>query len=718
MTAIKTGFDPQTHGFKFINSFKLKLPVKFKLPFAGEIDLSEVMFGLCGGMCFAALDYYNAQFTVPGETNVDKIEGRLYTYLAGRQLDSIPLPNLIKVIEWMLRENGDLGVRMVRYEIPKLRRALDKGQPVVIALIRVQGLDNPTQNHQVLATGYDFDVQAKKMTIFLYDPNHPAVESRLSLDLSNPRRGIPITQSNDVPSRAFFVIGYKPQKSVPAAAPGEFGAELSFAVPVARPFQLRWPVDSFRVNQYFGENPETYKPFKLAGHEGIDFYAPTGANVYSAADGVVYQVGHPADHPYGNHIRIRHKAGGKTFHTIYAHLSEAHVTENQQVRAGEIIGLADNTGNSFGSHLHFTLKIDGEKTPGYPAGIVDPMPFFQAQVATPPPTAAMPALPPPSGITVYTTSQVELRAEPSLQSKTLALLPAGEALNVLGDATTVRPWIGQEGQWLFVQTASGMAGNLPAQQVSGSMQAFPPSDLILYPIDMVNLRSGPATTFSLLGSHIATEALTVLGDANLARAKLGRMNEWIQVQNSRGVQGFVAAWLVRTTAQAVSSSGVTVYPIRTLNLSSSPVTAAKPLAVLTSSDRLVVLGNSEQVRSNIGQANRWLNVRTHTGLIGFVPADAVRLAENIAPGKPAGGQPTTGSTLLVYPTADINIRAQASVNAARITGAFRNNELQVIEMDLAAAQAKVGKQGQWLYVQGKDGRRGWAAAWFLSTRPI
>lgn len=725
MATIRTGFDPNKHGFNFINSFRLKPPIKFKLPFAGEIDLNEVMFGLCGGMCFSALDYFYAQVPVPPDKEVDKIPGRLYTYLAGRQLDSIPLSNLVKVIEWMLRENGDLGTRMARYEIPKLRRSLDKGQPVVLALIRVQGLDNPTQNHQVLAIGYDLDAFSKKMTIFLYDPNHPTVESRLLLDLSNPSQGIRITQSNDVPARAFFVINYKPQKKVPVLPTGEiFGEELSFSISTLPAFKLRWPVDSFRVNQYFGENPETYRPFKLPGHEGIDFYAPTGANIYAAADGTIYQVGHPADHPYGLHVRIRHKAGGKTFHTIYAHLSETFVQEDQVIKAGERIGLADNTGNSFGSHLHFTLKIDGEKTSGYPAGIVDPMPYFQSPGETqPPPIPANQGtrptgLPTFSGITVYTSRQAELRPEPSLQSKSVAVLPAGEALNVLGDANTVRSWIGRQDQWLFVQTASGMVGNIPAWLVTGNLQAFPPSDLIVYPIELVNLRSGPATTFNLLGSFSATEPLTVLGDANLARAKLGRMNEWIQVQAANGQVGFLAAWLVRTTAQAVSSSGIMVYPLATVNLLSRPVAGANPVAVLTATDRLAVLGNPELVRASLGQANRWINVRTMSGLIGFLPGGAVRLADSQPPAQPPAEQAGDGKTLLVYPTADINIRAQASINSPRITGAFRNQALSVIETDLNVARAKVGQQNQWLYVQSKDGKRGWAAAWFLSVRSI
>ncbi len=134
MTAVRTNFSPTKDGFKFINYFEIKLP-RFKIPFAGEVDLNDVVFGLCGGMCFSALDYYYANQPVPTDTDVFKINRKLFTYLADRQLDSIPLANLVRVIDWMLREPSDLGQRMARYEIPKLRRLLDKGQPAVITLI-------------------------------------------------------------------------------------------------------------------------------------------------------------------------------------------------------------------------------------------------------------------------------------------------------------------------------------------------------------------------------------------------------------------------------------------------------------------------------------------------------------------------------------------------------------------------------------------------------
>ena len=59
---------------------------------------------------------------------------------------------------------------------------------------------------------------------------------------------------------------------------------------------------------------------------------------------------------YGNYIVIRH---GNGLETIYGHLSKQLVSENQEVRAGDVIGLGGNTGRSTGSHLHFETRLCG-----------------------------------------------------------------------------------------------------------------------------------------------------------------------------------------------------------------------------------------------------------------------------------------------------------------------------------------------------------------------
>lgn len=58
-------------------------------------------------------------------------------------------------------------------------------------------------------------------------------------------------------------------------------------------------------------------------------------------------------HNYGIHVRVQHAAG---YETIYAHLQTTLVKPGQPVTAGQVLGLADSTGNSRGNHLHLTLK--------------------------------------------------------------------------------------------------------------------------------------------------------------------------------------------------------------------------------------------------------------------------------------------------------------------------------------------------------------------------
>lgn len=148
--------------------------------------------------------------------------------------------------------------------------------------------------------------------------------------------------------------------------------------PAPDDFKLRWPTESHTVMQWFGANPEVYRRWGLPGHEGIDFVADFNSPVYACADGEVYMV-HDGTmgHAYGIHVRIRHASG---FKTVYAHLNQVLVHSGTVVKAGDLIGLADSTGNSATSHLHLTLKREGATTAGltsFPGDIVNPWPYLE-----------------------------------------------------------------------------------------------------------------------------------------------------------------------------------------------------------------------------------------------------------------------------------------------------------------------------------------------------
>ena len=90
-------------------------------------------------------------------------------------------------------------------------------------------------------------------------------------------------------------------------------------------------------------------------HKGLDIKVYIGDTIRAAFSGKVRVVRYEG-RGYGNYIVIRHSNG---LETIYGHLSKQLVTENQNVRVGEPIGLGGNTGRSTGSHLHFETRLCG-----------------------------------------------------------------------------------------------------------------------------------------------------------------------------------------------------------------------------------------------------------------------------------------------------------------------------------------------------------------------
>jgi hypothetical protein len=210
MTAASTAFTSQANGFHFTNSFDFSFDLD--LPLVGSIDLGDVAYGLCGGMCFAALDFYYAGKPIPSQVTVPDVGSSLHLYLVDRQVESLSLPaGLMKVLEWMILNDTEVGRRTASQEFPKLRKRIDRGDPAVLALIRTSGISDPGHNHQVVARAYKYGDTDKKVEIVLYDPNHPEQEPRLTMDFSDPRSGISPAQSSGEPLRGFFLMDYKRQ---------------------------------------------------------------------------------------------------------------------------------------------------------------------------------------------------------------------------------------------------------------------------------------------------------------------------------------------------------------------------------------------------------------------------------------------------------------------------------------------------------------------------
>lgn len=136
-------------------------------------------------------------------------------------------------------------------------------------------------------------------------------------------------------------------------------AEKLRHVPAIQPVLNR---DLRRLASGFGYRIDpVYRTRRL--HQGMDFSAPVGTDIFATGDGIVTYAGWKQG--YGNTVVIDHGFG---YETLYAHMHKITVRVNQKVSRAEIIGLVGNTGKSTGPHLHYEVIYRGQH--------VDPLNFY------------------------------------------------------------------------------------------------------------------------------------------------------------------------------------------------------------------------------------------------------------------------------------------------------------------------------------------------------
>jgi murein DD-endopeptidase MepM/ murein hydrolase activator NlpD len=113
------------------------------------------------------------------------------------------------------------------------------------------------------------------------------------------------------------------------------------------------PVPEVSTGSGFGWRIDPFNGMS-ALHQGLDFPAPVGTTVLSAAGGVV--VTQEAQPHYGNVIEIDH---GNDVLTRYAHLSRSFVKKGDLIKRGQKMAEVGNTGRSTGPHLHFEVLVRG-----------------------------------------------------------------------------------------------------------------------------------------------------------------------------------------------------------------------------------------------------------------------------------------------------------------------------------------------------------------------
>lgn len=246
-----TEFRPSVHGWAFGNTFRYSPSV---------LGLSTPVapgFGLCGGMCWTALDRYFAQ-RLPQALETPSPGEPLYEEVLQRQVNALAHGVWADIHAWhekpdarrWLWQRHDAGSGSLA-GYGAVRRSLAAGRPVLLCLIRVEGpFANPTANHMVLAWSHDHDRKAKRGRIRVYDPNHPTRDDVVvELALSRDEGRIAMSQSTGEPVRGLFVIDYD------------------------RPMPMRFRGERYDERQPLGFNqPLAGRPAVVSGRRGLDVF--------------------------------------------------------------------------------------------------------------------------------------------------------------------------------------------------------------------------------------------------------------------------------------------------------------------------------------------------------------------------------------------------------------------------------------------------------------
>ncbi|MBC7876799.1 MAG: hypothetical protein H7Y59_06460 [Anaerolineales bacterium] len=282
--------------------------------------------------------------------------------------------------------------------------------------------------------------------------------------------------------------------------------------------------------------------------------------------------------------------------------------------------------------------------------------------------------------------------------------------------------------------------------------AVPAEKYIIYAgEDDLALRADPSVGGYLWKRMLMATELISLEPKAQAKAKIGVQGQWIQVQDPKGDQGYVAAWFVsEQKGKPASSSSTTVsaptpgtapkpgsvpapkpgtaptpgsapvpagamalFPTEELSFRSQPVISPETLIRrVPTTEQLISLEPANQAIAKVGVQNQWIKVRDANKKDGYVAAWYVKYASGSTAQATAAATPATNGVAKVKAAAEgVALRNQPVVNdSTLIKRVGINYEFTVAE---PGGEAKVGANDKWIKVKDAT-HEGYVAAWFVS----
>ena len=280
-------------------------------------------------------------------------------------------------------------------------------------------------------------------------------------------------------------------------------------------------------------------------------------------------------------------------------------------------------------------------------------------------------------------------------------------------------------------------GGVPPEPPKMTRLPVPADRFMLYACeDDLALRAEPSLQGYLWKRMVMGTELISLEPKAAAKGKLGVNGQWINVQDPNGDQGYVAAWYVSDTKGGFSTPAVESFaamtssstlnlppgalaflPTDELSFRTQPIIAPETLIRrIPVTEQLVCVEPAQQAIPKVGVEGQWLRMKDSSNQEGYVAAWFVRYASGSSAqsaGTTVNAVSNNGGPAKVKSTAEgVALRKQPVVSDATLIKRLPlGTELTVLEPH---AEAKIGKNDQWLKVKEPAGVEGVVAAWFVA----
>ncbi|HAQ06166.1 MAG TPA: N-acetylmuramoyl-L-alanine amidase [Bacillus bacterium] len=289
-----------------------------------------------------------------------------------------------------------------------------------------------------------------------------------------------------------------------------------------------------------------------------------------------------------------------------------------------------------------------------------------------------------NGMVTITAESLNVREGPGLSYPVAAGLKKGEKY----------PLLKQEGEWIQISlggsktgwvvewfTAKDSPASVPAtQNINGKNGSVTANGL--------RVRKGPGTAFQIIGSLNNGQAVEILNTKdNWAEIRTPSMHGWVskefvQYDNSKKQNTTEISASTKTLATATVTA-------TSLNVREKPSLNSKTVGQLKNGADIVIQS----------QSNGWAEI-TYSGKTAWVSSQYLKVTSEKSGNGPKEIPPSqyTGKVT----ASQLNVRERNSLDGKIIGSVSQGQSFQILE-----------EQNNWVKVEFKPGKTGWAAGWFF-----